>query len=77
MLAMFAQRLQNPFLIIDLKSWVGTLVSLGRINPCPKGRRRLFKSGPAEEAIECRTHESGDYSPSRKGGLGGLPRENF
>ena len=47
-----------------------------------QGRRRVFKSGPAEEDIECRRHErgrarEGDYSPSRKGGLGGLPRENF
>ena len=47
-----------------------------------QGRRRVFKSGPTEEAIECRRQErgrarEGDYSPTRKGGLGGLPRENF
>ena len=24
-----------------------------------QGRRRIFKSGPAEEIIECRRHESG------------------
>ena len=43
-----------------------------------QGRRRVFKSDPAEEAIECRRHERGEstrggYSPSR---LRGLPREN-
>ena len=42
-----------------------------------QGRRRLFKSGPAEEAIECRRHERGDYSPSRKGGFGGPPPRKF
>ena len=48
-----------------------------------QGRRRVFKSGPAEEAIECRRHERGEstrwggYSPSRKEGLWGLPREFF
>ena len=31
-----------------------------------QGRRRVLKSGPAEEIIEC-----------RRGELGGLPRENF
>ena len=41
-----------------------------------QGRRRIFKSGPAEEAIEYRRHErgrarEGDYFPSGKGG-GGL-----
>ena len=46
-----------------------------------QGRRRIFKSGPAEEIIECLRHERGE---SRRGGLalslwglGGLPRENF
>ena len=51
-----------------------------------QGRRRVFKSGPAEEAIECRSHERGEstrvgLSPLDKGiivwGGGGLPRENF
>ena len=47
-----------------------------------QGRRRVFKSGPAEEAIECRRHErvrarEGDYPPSRYGGLGGLPPEKI
>ena len=31
-----------------------------------QGRRRVLKSGPAEEIIEC-----------RRGGLGGLPRKKF
>ena len=31
-----------------------------------QGRRRVFKSGPAEEAIECRRHERGE---STRGGL--------
>ena len=44
-----------------------------------QGRRRVLKSGPAEEIIECRRHErgrarEGDPSPLS---LGGLPRENF
>ena len=43
-----------------------------------QGRRRIFKSGPAEEIIECRRHERGE---STRGGLplwlGGLHRENF
>ena len=35
-----------------------------------QGRRRIFKSGPAEEVIECRRHEMGEstrggHSPSR------------
>ena len=57
-----------------------------------QGRRHVFKSGPAEEAIECRRHERGraregdyergiipplDYSPSRKGGLGASPEKVF
>ena len=47
-----------------------------------QGRSCVFKSGTAEEVIECRRHEGGehergDYSPSRQGGLGGLPREFF
>ena len=33
---------------------------------CYQGRRRVFKSGPAEEAIECRGHERGE---STRGGL--------
>ena len=41
-----------------------------------QGRRRVFKSGPAEKAIECRRHErgrarEGDYSPLVRGGGGG------
>ena len=46
-----------------------------------QGRRRVLKSGPAEEIIECRRHERGRArerdSPSRYGGLGGFPREKF
>ena len=45
-----------------------------------QGRRRVFKSGPAEEAIECRRHESGestrgDHSPSLQGVWGPPPRK--
>ena len=40
-----------------------------------QGRRRVFKSGPAEEIIECRRHERG--TPPLVRGLGGLTRENF
>ena len=32
-----------------------------------QGRRRVFKSGPAKEAIECRRHEGG--GGSARGGL--------
>ena len=39
-----------------------------------QGRRRLLKSGPAEEVIECCRHERGE---SKGRGVGGLPRENF
>ena len=45
-----------------------------------QGRRRVFKSGPAEEIIECRRHERGR---AREGGspivrgVRGLPREHF
>ena len=51
-----------------------------------QGHRRVVKSGPAEEAIECRRHEreereesprGGLLSPSRYGVYGGLPRENI
>ena len=47
-----------------------------------QGRRRVFKSGQAEEAIECRRHEwgrarEGDYSPSLKGGWGASPEILF
>ena len=52
-----------------------------------QGRRRIFKSGPMEEAIECRRHErgestrGGDIPPLfRGGGLGASPphpRINF
>ena len=34
-----------------------------------QGRRRVFKSGPAEEAIECLRHERGS---AREGGLIGV-----
>ena len=48
-----------------------------------QGRRCVFKSGPAEETFECRRHEGGggvehergDYSRSRKGGLGASPEK--
>ena len=57
-----------------------------------QGRRRLLKSGPGMKQQRCFTsakgtslegeHERGagherGHSPSRKGGLGDLPRENF
>ena len=38
-----------------------------------QGRRRAFKSGPAEDVNECRRHERGEH----EGGLEGLPREKF
>ena len=50
-----------------------------------QGRRRLLKSGPAmkyqrrftsAEGTSWGEHERG-HSPSRKGGSGDLPRENF
>ena len=45
-----------------------------------QGRRRVFKSGPAEEAIECRRHErgrarEGDYFPLIRGVCGHPPRK--
>ena len=45
-----------------------------------QGRRRIFKSGPAEEIIECdgtRGGKAREGSPLSSGGLGGLPRENL
>ena len=50
-----------------------------------QGRRRVFKSGPAEETIECRRHEKGGggarkgelFPLSLGGGGGGLPLELF
>ena len=36
-----------------------------------QGRRRVLKSGPAEEAIECRRHEGGGLFPLSLGGFGG------
>ena len=45
----------------------GPTVELRRLN---QGRRRVLKSGPAEEIIECRRHERGE---STREGLG----ENF
>ena len=45
-----------------------------------QGRRRVLKSGPAEEIIECRWHERGrarEGTPPLVRGLGGLSRENF
>ena len=45
-----------------------------------QGRRRVFKSGPAEEAIECRRHEMGESTrgglfPFSLGGRGPPPRK--
>ena len=42
-----------------------------------QGRRRVFKSGPAQETIECRRETREGDSPSRKGGLEGLPLDFF
>ena len=45
-----------------------------------QGRRRVLKSGPAEDMVEYRKHEWGrarEGAPSRKGGSGDLPLENF
>ena len=43
--------------------------------PLLQGRRRVFKSGPAEEAIECRSHERGRAPLVR--GVWGLPWDFF
>ena len=57
---------------------MGLLIESGCMS---QGRRRVFKSGPAEEATECRRHErgiiEGGLSPLSLGGFGGLSRENF
>ena len=43
-----------------------------------QGRRRVFKSGPAEEIIECRWHERGESTRGRLPlSFGGIPREKF
>ena len=42
-----------------------------------QGRRREFKSGPAEEIFECRRHKRGRAERGLPLSLGGLPRENF
>ena len=47
-------------------------VTVGKIENLKKegkmqGRRRVFKSGPVEEIIECRRHERGEST------IGGLP----
>ena len=42
-----------------------------------QARRRVFKSGPAEEAIECRRHERGGLFPLWLGGMGASPRKNL
>ena len=49
----------------------------------PQGRRRVFKSGPAGEIIECRRHVRGGGGELERGapplfrGVRGLPREKF
>ena len=44
-----------------------------------QGRRPVFKSGPAEEAIKCRRHERGEstrgVSPLVRGAWGPPPRK--
>ena len=47
-----------------------------KISMCYQGRRRVFKSGPAEEAVECRRHEMGESTRSL-GGFGGPPPRKF
>ena len=47
-----------------------------------QGRRRLFKSGPAEVAIECGRHERGESTkrgllPLSLGGMGGFSSEKI
>ena len=48
-----------------------------------KGRRRVFKSGPAEEVIECRRHERGErtrggiFPPLVRGVWGASPEKFF
>ena len=48
---------------------------LRRIISRRQGRRRVFKSGPAEEAIECRRHERGIIPLSLGGFVGPPPRK--
>ena len=51
------------FLKNDFYAYIFTInlwdVILFQVRCYEQGRRRVFKSGPAEEAIECRTHERG------------------
>ena len=45
-----------------------------------QGRRRVFKSGPAEEISSADGTRGGEHergTPVRLGGLGGHPREKF
>ena len=46
-----------------------------------QARRHVFKSGPAEVRAStegtCRGEHERGYPPSRKGGLGDLPRDFF
>ena len=44
------------------------------IHICLQGRRRVLKSGPAEDMVECPRLERGR---AREGARGDLPRENF
>ena len=44
--------------------------------PPKQGRRRVFKSGPAEEAIECQRHEKGIILALVRG-VGGLPQNKI
>ena len=48
--------------------------------PGPSPRIQKWSGGGSnreQKAREGGEHERGDFSPSRKGGLGGLPREIF
>ena len=45
--------------------------------PGPSPCIQKWSGGGSNREQKAREHERGDSSPSRKGGLGGLPRENF
>ena len=49
-----------------ISSWLSGRSQQVVLDGQAQGRRRVFKSGPAEEAIECRGHERGE---STRGGL--------
>ena len=68
--------------VIDGEESEAVPVDSGVPQSAVQSRRRVFKSGLAEEAIECQRHErgrarEGDHSPSLQGGLGASPEKFF